>query len=110
MGDTVWMRRLASVGETGLGIMLALVPVLLWVAWTPFLFAAVLVAAAVSAALLVLLHSTGDAPQATGGPGAALPAEFVEEIHRVFPLTYHHSFIGAERFRRAMENLRRMLD
>jgi hypothetical protein len=105
------MQRLAFVGETVLGVMLALVPMLLWVAWTPFLLAAVLAAGAISAALLVLLHAAIGDPDAPAGrdPRAALPDAFVEEIHRIFPLTYHHSFTGADRFRRAMESLRRLL-
>jgi hypothetical protein len=106
-----WAERLSSCGETGLGLVLAATPVALWIAWTETVLLSVMAVAVVSAALLVLLtdfsRRTIDDP--LGGVGAAgkvaLPDEFVDEVHRLFPLTYHHSLVGRARFRRAMERL-----
>ena len=44
------------VAETGLGIVLAVTTVTLWVAWTPSVFIVVVAVAIVSAALLALLN------------------------------------------------------
>ena len=107
--------RLSAIGMTGLGLILAVTPVALWVAWTETLFLAILAVALLSAALLVLLaHFTqpeaGHPRTRDGGEEAAvvLPDDFVSEVHRIFPLTYHHSLAGRARFRRAMEKLLRL--
>lgn len=105
-------RVIAAVGETGLGLILAAVPLALWVAWSPFVFALVLAVGIASVALLIawpyLLPScdeVGESPRRVA-PLVALPGEFVEELHRIFPLTYHHSLKERARFRRAMEKIR----
>jgi hypothetical protein len=103
-------KRLAGIGETGLGIVLALVPVALWVAWTPLVWVMVVAAGVVAAALLVALEYWR--PRADEGASSArpeLPDEGIAAVHEVFPLTYHHSFRQTARFRRAMDTLRRML-
>lgn len=106
---------LVSVIATVLGITLAAVPVALWVAWTPLVFVGVLIVGAVSAALLILfldhLHSAAGerADPSDARLGGAVPDEFVEEIHRIFPLTYHHGRIGRARFRRTMDKLRHLI-
>jgi len=111
-----WAEPLISIGLTGLGIILALAPVAFWVAWTPFVFLVVLAVIGVSAALFIVLYgcqlpATEDQRATPGNSSrAVLPDEFVEEIHRIFPLTYHHSLHGRARFRRAMEKLRRLTD
>jgi hypothetical protein len=110
------IERWLSGAEVGLGIILALTPITLWVAWTPLVFMVVVAAAAVSAILLGLLHGRRgsahqdldpDRPSESLQP--VLPDGFVEEIHQIFPLTYHHSRIESPRFRRAMQNLRILL-
>jgi hypothetical protein len=84
----------------------------MWVAWSPTVFAVVVATGTVSAAMLVLLIDRGgvesDFPNASAsaGPRTILPGEFVEEMHRIFPLTYHHSLKGRSRFRSAMNKLR----
>jgi hypothetical protein len=113
-GRAGWQERLMSAARTGLGIVLALSPVVLWVAWSPFVLAVVAAAIAVSAGMFVLLHDGRHpgaedpvaAPQSRAGDFDA--EEFIEEIHRIFPLTYHHSLRGRARFRRAMDKLRRL--
>jgi hypothetical protein len=104
-------QRLASSAETGLGLVLAATPLGLWIAWTETLLLSVIAVAVVCAALLVLLtdfsRSAGDEPRAGDGGAdqAVLPEGFVDEVHRLFPLTYHHSLSGSARFRRAMARL-----
>jgi len=104
-------ERLSSSAETGLGLVLAATPLGLWIAWTETVLLSVMAVAVVSAALLVLLTDCSrravDSPRAAEGrePQVVLPDEFVEEVHRLFPLTYHHSLVGSARFRRAMERL-----
>ena len=105
-------ERLSRIGETSLGIVLAVVPVALWVAWTPIVWAVVIAIGFVAAALLIALGYRRTAEDA-GSPGAAAPAlpdTFVATVHEVFPLTYHHSREGPRRFRDAMEKLRRVPD
>lgn len=106
-------RWLRPVAETTLGIVLAVVPLALWVAWSPALLVAVLVIGAVCAALLVAIYRPlpDDAPQNTqeDTAHAVLPDGFVEELHRLSPLVYHHGLEGKPSFRRTMEKLRRLI-
>jgi hypothetical protein len=106
-------ERLSRIGETSLGIVLALVPVALWVAWTPIVWTVVIAIGFVAAALLIALDHRRGAEDASASPGDAapgLPDTFVATLHDVFPLTYHHSREGPRRFRSAMEKLRRACD
>jgi hypothetical protein len=97
------------------GIILAGVPLALWIAWTPFGFLMVLTAGALSLVLLgVLLARLPPSVEDSDGRHddqrrTRLSDEFVEEIHKIFPLTYHHSRIEPARFRRTMDKLRRLI-
>ncbi|HJU72315.1 MAG TPA: hypothetical protein VJ717_01105 [Gemmatimonadaceae bacterium] len=103
-------KRLAGIGETGLGIVLALVPVALWVAWTTRVWVIVVAVGVVAAALLVALGYWGpQADECASDAKPELPDEAIAAIQEVFPLTYHHSFRQTARFRRAMDALRRVL-
>lgn len=108
-------RRLRGWGTALLGIVLSLVPLALWVAWTETMLAMVVAAGAVCAILIVLLADSGteheEGRRTRDGPTGqnALPDESVREIHRIFPLTYHHSLHERARFRRAMEKVRLLL-
>jgi hypothetical protein len=104
-------ERLSSIAEAALGLVLAATPVALWIAWTETVLLSVMAVAVISGALLVLLTDFSRRPaegtRAAGGVErtAVLPDEFVDEVHRLFPLTYHHSLVEKARFRRAMERL-----
>lgn len=104
-------ERLSSIAETGLGLVLAATPLALWVAWTETVLLSVMAVAVICGALLVLLTDFSrravDDPRAGEGreQQVVLPDEFVDEVHRLFPLTYHHSLVGNARFRRAMARL-----
>jgi len=110
-----FVRSLKAVGETVLGSLLALVPLALWVAWSPAVLLAVLATGGVCAALLVALSELRDEPlEGVRSPrdDAArtdVPDAFVEELHHLFPLVYHHSRREKQRFRRTMEALRRLI-
>ena len=108
----IFSERLAAATATVLGVILAVTPVMLWVAWTDSVLFIVVAVAIVSAGLFVSLeerlHRPSDGPGAGVG-SARLPDRFVEEIHQIFPLTYHHSMRPRARFRQTMEKLSRMI-
>lgn len=95
---------------TVLGIVLALVPLALWVAWTEVMLMMVLAVAAVAAALLTVLAEFENRAVEVNGGGSreALTDESIAEIHRIFPLVYHHSLKENARFRGAMERVHRL--
>ena len=105
-------ERLAAAASTLLGVILGVTPVMLWVAWTETVLFVVVAVAIVSAGLLVSLeerlHRPSDGPGAGVG-SARLPDRFVDEIHQIYPLTYHHSMRPRARFRQTMEKLSRMI-
>ena len=105
-----WLR---AASEVALGIILALVPLALWVAWSPDVLLFVIVAGAISAALLVALSRGQHDATAQGSRENAVqtvvPDAFVEELHRLLPLVYHHSLREKRGFRRTMEKLRRLM-
>jgi hypothetical protein len=107
--------HLRSIGMTILGIVLSLIPPALWFAWTETGLLVVVAVGVVSAALLVLLADSGtsgvedrQAAQRIATRKSVSDASIVE-IHRIFPLTYHHSLIEKARFRQAMEKVRQLL-
>jgi hypothetical protein len=94
-----------------LGIVLAVTPLALWIAWTPALVLAVMAISLVGAVLLVVLNDRSpEAQRGSGEAPAPLPEEFIDEVHRLFPLTYHHTLVGNPRFERVMTRLRRLID
>jgi hypothetical protein len=67
---------------------------------------------AVSAALIVLLADDGE-PDVTWREALvqkAAASEAVAEIHRIFPLTHHHSRVEKAHFRRAMDRVRQLIE
>ena len=99
------MERLRQIAETGLGVILAVTPAVLWIAWTPELLLWAMAVAAACGVLLVLITRSAS----EGATGATpLPEEFIDEVHRLFPLTYHHSLRETPRFRAAMKRLAAM--
>lgn len=104
--------RLRSIAVTALGIVLALVPPALWVAWTETGLLAVAAVGVVAAALLVGLADYGGSKEGRNKAACAdsrLPDEAIAELHRIFPLTYHHSLVEKARFHQAMNKLRQRL-
>lgn len=107
--------RLRSIAMTMLGIVLSLIPPALWFAWTETGLLVVVAVGVVSAALLALLADSGasgaedrQAAQRIATRKSVSDASIVE-IHRIFPLTYHHSLIEKARFHQAMEKVRHLL-
>jgi len=98
-------KRLRYIGEAALGMVLASTPLALWIAWSATLVLCVMLVALLCVALLALLVESAPGGEARAGGSAALPPEFIEEVHRLFPLTYHHSRHETQRFRQAMQRL-----
>ena len=103
---------MGHIAEAGLGLVLAATPLALWIAWTPALVLWVMLAAAASAALLVMLAESAQPSlrEEDAARAPRLPEEFIEEVHQLFPLTYHHSHRPATRFRETMLRLTRMVE
>ena len=99
------MRVAQRIATTALGIVLAVTPAVLWIAWTPGLVIAAMAISIVCAWLLVLLTESSPSRADIKEERVALPDGFIDEVHRLFPLTYHHSAAGPSRFRRAMARL-----
>ena len=108
--------RFGDLAATGLGIVLAVTPVTLWIAWTAAQVVWIMLLAAACAVLLALLaessHSRAGNQGSPAGAGnrVILPEEFIEEVHRLFPLTYHHSRHETARFQQAMKRLSRLIE
>lgn len=108
-------ERFGGIVATALGIILAVTPVALWIAWTAELVVCIMLAAVLCAMLLSLVESSlpsspNQRNDAGAGGKAVLPDEFIEEVHRLFPLTYHHSRHETARFRQAMKRLSRLIE
>lgn len=101
-------KRLRTIGTTGLGVVLASTPLLLWIAWTPTILLGVIATAVLSAALLVLLAESSR--EQAGNAGTSLSPEFIDEVQQLFPLTYHHSLHETPRFRRAMKRMSQLIE
>lgn len=108
-------ERLRSFAMTVLGLVLSFVPLGLWFAWTETMLLAVAAIGVVSAGLLVLLSEL-QGPAAgelealrQRATRASLTDEAMAEMHRLFPLTYHHGRRHNQRFRRAMEKVVRLV-
>ncbi len=97
---------------TLLGITLALTPLAMWVAPNSTILAIVLTVSVVSGfavwTLSLLGHSAPD--NAVGDEPPRLPDKFVAELHKLSPLTYHHSGMGDTTYQRKIDSLRKYLD
>jgi hypothetical protein len=108
------LRWLHGAAMTALGIVLALVPPALWIAWTETILFWVTAAGIVSAVALVALAELGrkDSGDERGLHVLASRERTdasIEALHRIFPLTYHHSMVEKTRFREAMDKVRQLL-
>lgn len=115
IGRAELAERFGGIVATLLGIVLAVTPVALWIAWTAALVLWIMLAAVVCAILLSMIESSlpssrNQRPDAGAGGRVDLPEEFIEEVHRLFPLTYHHSRHETARFRQAMRNLSQLIE
>ena len=110
-----WVRTSETIAISLLGLVLAAVPPALWVAWTQAGFYAVLAIGVVClVALVILLDVRPFGSDAPSNPQddelhVSIPDEFVEEVHRISPLTYHHGLNDRPRFRDSMRKLRKLM-
>ena len=109
------VEQFRSIMMTFLGIILSLVPPALWFAWTESQLLVVVAVGVVSAVALVVLADFGSQADEDRHDTVELARRrtladrAIVEIHRAFPLTYHHSFVEKTRFRQAMERVRQLL-
>ena len=107
-------EALRTLGMGAFGLTLALTPLALWVAWTETGFVIVLAAGATAGLLYWLLAGFRDPLLEDRGqaraPGTrqALSDEFLAELSRLGPWTYHNRRLGDAAFRRKMESLLRL--
>ena len=109
-------EALRNVGMIVFGIILALTPLALWVAWTETVFMIVLSVGAIAGVLCCVLADGPDAvledrrelsrPRST----EPSPDEFVAGLHGLFPLIYHHRRIGDPFFQRKLDRLKKLLN
>ena len=109
-------RRIESLFDlamTVLGLVLVILPLALWIAWSESGFFLVLAAGLSAAALFCLLARFGPSEPAyrrlRPNERKVLPDRFVAELQRLFPLVYHHRRPGDWSFQRKMERLRKLL-
>ena len=96
------------------GLILALTPPALWVAWTETGFVIVLAAGATAGVLYWLLAGFRDPLLEDRGQARApretqsLTDEFLAQLSSLGPWTYHNRRLGDAAFRRKMESLLRL--
>jgi hypothetical protein len=103
--------RFGDATLTVLGVILLVLPLALWVAWSKLVFVTVLTVGAIALGLICLITSledtnAGHARRAERTkPLIVVTDKFFEELHRLYPLTYHHRKTGSRKFRKAMKRL-----
>ncbi len=112
---SIMLRRLADrlyeIAVVVLGMILAISPLALWVAWSETVFIVVLGVGAVAMGLLLALITLGDENDVDRrGRGRPIASpELIAEMHRLMPFTYHHRSLGDPRIRRKMAKLRALM-
>ncbi len=107
---------LANLGLNLLGATLMITRLALWVARTETVrFIALATGVMAGALYCVLVRYEKPADLAHGesafnGPTETVPDAFVEQLHGLFPLTYHHRRLGNPKFQRKMDRLKRLLN
>ena len=95
-----------------LGIVLALTPIAFWVAWSEQGWLLVLAIGAAAFIGLLVCHwlTEDDRPAASGkSDRAGVSDEFLAELSRMGPWTYHNRLTGHARFKKKMARLRKLL-
>ena len=101
---------LREIALTLLGLVVAVTPLVLWVAWSQTVFVAVLVISA--GALILIFALTRRDPQAHAASGSARPVLTGDELaslSNLGPFIYHHRRDGGPHFQRHMRRLKRQL-
>ena len=108
------MSTVLHVATGVLGLVLVLMPLALWVAWSERVLLLVLAGGiAVAIALALIYRLSGDerddAVPASRGRPAALSDAFIAEVSSMAPWTYHNRLTGDSRFQAKMRRLRKLL-
>ena len=104
---------LITLGLTLFGIVLAVTPLALWVAWTETIFLGVLVTGATAAGLYSVLASF-EKPPAQGEPSdyvrpVILSDKFILKLQSLHPFIHHHRPSGGPKFHTAMYHFKKHL-
>ena len=106
---------LITLGLILLGLVLMVIPLALWVAWTGTLLIVVLATAAAAGVLYcVLVRFERPADPAQSEPSdyvrvENLPDEVIDELQTLHPFIYHNGPSGGPKFHAAMHHLKRYL-
>jgi hypothetical protein len=113
-----WRRaadHLHEIGNVVLGLLLSAIPLALWIAWSEIVFFAVLATCFIAMGLLIALtRSSNSAETDRQAENRAdrrdgISPEFIAELHRLVPFTYHHRLLGDTRIRKKMARLRALM-
>lgn len=100
--------NLVTRGLMLLGLVLMVIPLALWVAWTDTIFIVVLVTGATASVLfcvLVRFERAGDPTHSEPSDyvrAVILPDKFIVELQRLHPFIHHHRPAGSPKFHTAM--------
>lgn len=100
-----WGDYAREAGLVVLGLILAVIPLALWLAWSEPVYWGVLTVCLAASALFLVLSWLGrgeteeERLRALAKPPQQLSPEFIAELHRITPLTYHHRRLGDPRLR-----------
>jgi len=105
-GSVDLLREIAMVG---LGVILAIVPLALWVAWSETVFVTVLAVGTVAMGLILALISLG--PEDDQRPRTTMVSapELIAEIQQLAPITDHHRQLGDPRLAKMLAVMRAMM-
>jgi hypothetical protein len=107
--------HMRDIALTVFGLIVAVTPLALWVAWSESVFILVLAGSIGALALIcVLVRGTrqpGDDERQTARPGHTqhLSDESLAELSELGPFIYHHRRTGGPRFQSSMRTLKRKL-
>jgi len=100
-----------EIAKIVLGIVLAIVPLALWVAWSEMVFVIILAVGAV-AMILILAVSETEPEVEQNRPkqvNKVTATELIAEMHRLMPFTFHHRRLDDPRLRRKFAALRALM-
>lgn len=100
---------LREIAMVVLGLVLAVVPLALWLAWSETAFYSVLAVGAVAMVLILALISFGPEDDRPTRTKIVSAPELIAEVHRLIPLTHHHRRLNDPRIRRKMARVRALM-
>jgi hypothetical protein len=106
-------HRLRAAAMTASGVILAVTPLALWVAWSETALLSVLATLVVAGGIFCLLVAYDKQPGEDTREGSkrrtieTLDDDFLSAMSNFGPWVYHHRYPGDEEFQRKMESLKK---